>query len=105
MMDMSPTYGEGERQNGYSFTIEHVLPRSRGGANDLENMVGSCFRCNNERNMIEQRLQGGGDWKRMDLPVDLFIALLPVDIFQWSLTKPLFLNTVVEEMRWGRASL
>jgi 5-methylcytosine-specific restriction endonuclease McrA len=28
-------------------TIDHVLPRSRGGADSWENLVACCFRCNN----------------------------------------------------------
>ncbi len=28
-------------------TIDHVLPRSRGGADSWENLVGCCLRCNN----------------------------------------------------------
>jgi 5-methylcytosine-specific restriction endonuclease McrA len=28
-------------------TIDHVLPRSRGGANSWENLVACCLRCNN----------------------------------------------------------
>lgn len=32
-----------------SATIEHVLPRSQGGANHHENYVIACYRCNNAR--------------------------------------------------------
>lgn len=28
------------------FTTDHLLPRSRGGRNHLENKVGACWRCN-----------------------------------------------------------
>lgn len=30
----------------YTFTIDHVIPRSRGGTNALENLVGACVGCN-----------------------------------------------------------
>lgn len=30
-------------------TIDHVLPRSRGGANSWENLVACCLKCNNDK--------------------------------------------------------
>lgn len=30
-------------------TIEHVLPKSRGGSNSFENLKLACFSCNNKR--------------------------------------------------------
>lgn len=30
-------------------TVDHVLPRSRGGADSWENLVACCLRCNNEK--------------------------------------------------------
>ena len=30
-------------------TLDHVIPRSRGGGNHIPNIVASCFECNNER--------------------------------------------------------
>ncbi|GGA20294.1 MULTISPECIES: HNH endonuclease [unclassified Okeania] len=30
-------------------TIEHLLPRSKGGSNSKENLRLSCFKCNNSR--------------------------------------------------------
>ncbi|MEH1985657.1 MULTISPECIES: HNH endonuclease [unclassified Nostoc] len=30
-------------------TIEHLLPKSRGGSNSFENLRLSCFSCNNSR--------------------------------------------------------
>jgi len=32
---------------GFASTIDHVLPRSRGGADSWENLVACCLRCNN----------------------------------------------------------
>jgi hypothetical protein len=90
--------------NGYTATVEHMLPRSRGGASTIENKVMSCRRCNDLRNVIEQRLIGWGSWTVIDVPVELFINLLPVDIFNWSLTDPQKLSKVVDDMRWGHAS-
>lgn len=34
---------------GKADTIDHVLPRSRGGLNTWENLVACCFRCNNKK--------------------------------------------------------
>ncbi len=34
---------------GSASTIDHVLPRSRGGADSWENLVACCLRCNNEK--------------------------------------------------------
>ena len=31
----------------HATTVDHVLPRSRGGANSWENLVACCLRCNN----------------------------------------------------------
>ena len=36
-------FGAGE------LTLDHVIPRSRGGANTWENLVASCLRCNNSK--------------------------------------------------------
>ena len=30
-------------------TLDHIIPRSRGGANAWENLVASCFSCNNRK--------------------------------------------------------
>ena len=30
-------------------TLDHIVPRSRGGANSWENLVACCFRCNNRK--------------------------------------------------------
>jgi hypothetical protein len=91
--------------NGYTATVEHMIPRSRGGSRLIDNKVMSCSRCNDLRNQIEMRLEGHGRWETIDVPAELFIDLLPVDIFHWHLTDPKKLGRVVDDMRWGRASL
>ncbi len=30
-------------------TIDHVIPRSKGGTNDLDNLLLACNKCNNKR--------------------------------------------------------
>jgi 5-methylcytosine-specific restriction endonuclease McrA len=93
--------GREDRACSYTATIEHVLPRSRGGKNAIENKVVSCDRCNTVRNLIEQRLRGQGRWTDIDIPADLFVALLPVDIDRWEIYNREMLNAVIEAMRWG----
>ncbi len=34
---------------GHATTVDHVLPRSRGGQDSWENLVGCCVRCNNAK--------------------------------------------------------
>ena len=38
------------------FTVDHVVPRARGGVKDLSNCVGACRGCNQKRNEIETKL-------------------------------------------------
>ena len=37
----------GRVQGGNALTLDHVMPRSRGGGNTWENLVACCTRCNN----------------------------------------------------------
>lgn len=39
----------GEKLNLKNFTLDHVLPISRGGENDFENVVTACKTCNNKK--------------------------------------------------------
>ena len=32
-----------------SVTVEHVIPKSKGGTNDMANLAASCYACNNNR--------------------------------------------------------
>lgn len=41
---------ESQRQRWY--TIDHATPRSRGGTNDLHNLLPSCGRCNEEKDSM-----------------------------------------------------
>ena len=43
------TYYPGEILPPDAMTIDHVLPRWRGGKNEKSNMVLACFSCNNEK--------------------------------------------------------
>jgi HNH endonuclease len=42
-----------------TFTIEHVLSRSRGGNSSIKNLVGACSRCNNWRATVENCVEKG----------------------------------------------
>lgn len=41
-----------EQNEPMSFSIDHALPRSRGGTNHLENLVGACRRCNGDKGSL-----------------------------------------------------
>jgi len=38
-----------EESSSTLFTIDHILPRSIGGSDELENLALACHRCNNNR--------------------------------------------------------
>ena len=39
----------GERKNPVELTLDHILPRSRGGDNSAVNVVTACVRCNQRK--------------------------------------------------------
>jgi 5-methylcytosine-specific restriction endonuclease McrA len=42
----------GERKKIYEITIDHVIPRSRGGAHALTNLVLACEPCNHAKGSL-----------------------------------------------------
>lgn len=50
---------------GTASTIDHVLPRSRGGSDTWENLVSCCLRCNNKKGDRTPREMG---WKLRTRP-------------------------------------
>ncbi|MHA6695596.1 HNH endonuclease [Homoserinimonas sp. A520] len=50
---------------GAATTIDHVLPRSRGGVDSWENLVACCLRCNNAKG---NRTPGEMGWKLLFRP-------------------------------------
>ncbi len=51
-------------------TIDHVVPRGRGGKNEMDNKVAACYRCNNARG---------------DMPAHLFWAIVNREDWSWDL--------------------
>lgn len=50
------TYYCGRVMNPWrDFSIDHVLPRSRGGTNALDNLVGCCLTCNQAKGDTPER--------------------------------------------------
>jgi 5-methylcytosine-specific restriction endonuclease McrA len=45
---------------GHATTVDHVLPRSRGGADSWDNLVACCLRCNNLKGNLTPEEKG---WK------------------------------------------
>jgi len=39
----------GDTPGRHSLTVDHVLPRSRGGSHDWDNLVTACTRCNQRK--------------------------------------------------------
>lgn len=58
---------------GHAATIDHVLPRSRGGADTWENLVACCQRCNNKK----------GDRTPQEMSWDLQVVPRPPHGPQW----------------------
>jgi HNH endonuclease len=51
--------------NGTANTIDHVLPRSRGGNDSWENLVACCLKCNNQKG---DRTAAEMSWKLRSIP-------------------------------------
>jgi hypothetical protein len=81
---------------GASFHVEHIVPRSRGGASDLENLAWACPGCNlHKSNRIEARDPDS------DVTVPLFNPRIDLwsDHFRWEGYQLVGLTTV------GRATI
>jgi uncharacterized protein (TIGR02646 family) len=76
------TFGDGETL----FTIDHVVPQSRGGRAIWTNLVGACFRCNNARG--DEDAMGFFERKGwVGLP-ERFPVLLTTPTLEWSIRQP-----------------
>ncbi len=58
-------------------TVDHRIPRGRGGPDTIQNVVSACRRCNDERNRRDMLSPGhkGGPGKRISTAEDLIAAL------------------------------
>lgn len=84
------------RQDDNTFTLDHVIPRSRGGLDHWDNIVGACCSCNGLRDRLERLLMGG--WQnKPHMSREMLFTLLPVDLFCWSIDMVRF-NNLVEEV-------
>ena len=41
--------GRSPKESGKPLTADHVIPRSRGGTNEISNQVLACYRCNGRK--------------------------------------------------------
>ena len=69
---------------GHAFTVDHVLPTSRGGSDDLNNLCFCCFWCNNYKHSRTHALD-----VRTDRVAPLFNPRMDKwnDHFRWSSTS------------------
>lgn len=78
--------------------VDHVEPRRWGGADDLDNLVTSCWRCNqgkkdrdgrdglSEKNANEYALSAGRAQSMLDVLVNAYAAEIdctPGDVWEW----------------------
>lgn len=42
-------YRQGREHDDDEATVDHIVPRSRGGADEATNMVACCWRCNQDK--------------------------------------------------------
>lgn len=50
-------------------TLDHIIPRSRGGHNGRKNLQAACFRCNNKKGneaTEEEKCERANYWKRFN---------------------------------------
>ena len=67
-----------------SLTIDHVIPRSRGGENTWDNMVSACISCNTRKGDKTPEEWGTNLHKKPKAPFNkMFLTLNKCDIPEW----------------------
>lgn len=75
-------------ENGITLTLDHVLPRSKGGDNSTGNLVTACHRCNSVR--------GDRSLKTFAADVATYVAVKPSEVLKQvsrCLARPIDLAT------------
>ena len=57
-----------ERSNATPFTIDHIIPQSLGGSDDLNNLALACHRCNQRRRHCRRLTEGCSPGQRSRVP-------------------------------------
>jgi 5-methylcytosine-specific restriction endonuclease McrA len=54
--------GGRETRLQFAATLEHIVPQSQGGTNDMENLVIACFQCNASKHARPRSMFGIKKW-------------------------------------------
>lgn len=75
----------GESPGRHLLTVDHVIPRSRGGAHDWENLVTACTRCNQKKGSLTPEEAGMQPIRKPFEPSYVALVLLsnPVAAARW----------------------
>lgn len=89
----------GKRGTAFELTLDHILPRSRGGKTVAENLVSACQTCNNRKS---NRTPEEARMPLLTNPAALFYGLERAELRQASMSRPewrkyLFLEHAEEE--------
>ena len=75
----------GKRGTAFDLTLDHIMPRSRGGRTVAENLVAACQACNSRKG---DRTPEEARMPLLTNPAALFYGLEKVELRQASLTRP-----------------
>lgn len=83
------------QQAAVILTLDHLIPRSEGGANSADNLVTACLRCNSSRGDRDWReFAPGGAQERIE-----FLVLQPLDLEIGKAIVASLEGNVIEEER------
>jgi 5-methylcytosine-specific restriction endonuclease McrA len=75
----------GRRGTAFDLTLDHILPRSRGGRTVAENLVAACQICNNRKG---DRMPEEARMPLLTNPAALFYGLERAELRQAAMTRP-----------------